>query len=107
MTALTATAAAAPAGPVLTLAGEATITYVNRLRAAIGAQIDAGTRLLTLDVAGLEFLDAACLRVVLRAAEALADRHGRLTVARPNTLVAAVLTVTGAARLLDVQAGLE
>jgi len=43
------------------------------------------------------------LRVLILAARALKGRHGRLVFARPQPLVAKLLEITGADRLLEVQ----
>ena len=55
------------------------------------------------DASGLKFLDSASLRVLILAARALKGRHGRLVFARPQPLVARLLEITGADRLLEVQ----
>jgi anti-sigma B factor antagonist len=55
------------------------------------------------DASGLKFLDSASLRVLILAARALRGRHGRLVFARPQPLVARLLEITGADRLLEVQ----
>jgi len=52
---------------------------------------------------GLSFLDSASLRVLILAARALRGRHGTLVFARPQPLVARLLEITGADRLLDVR----
>lgn len=111
MTALLASAAQGQDGPVITLAGEADLTNIGQLRAAIATQIDrldhrGGTQHLTLNMSRLDFLDAASLQLLLRAARALRERGGRLTVARPGDMVSRILSVTRADRLLDVEGGL-
>jgi len=110
MTALLASAAQGCDGPVITLAGEADLTNITELRTAIATQIDrldrrGGVQHLTLNIARLDFLDAASLHLVLRAARALRERGGRLTVARPGEMVSRILVVTGADRLLHVEDG--
>src|SRR5580693_10665208 len=110
MTALLASAAQGQDGPVITLAGEADLTNIGQLRTAIATQIErldrrGGVQHLTLNMTRLDFLDAASLQLLLRAARALRERGGRLTVTRPGQVVSRILAVTGAARLLDVENG--
>ncbi len=66
--------------------------------------MDTGARLVTVDASGLSFLDSASVRVLVLAARALQGRHGRLVLARPQPVVARLLEITGADRLLDVRA---
>lgn len=54
-----------------------------------------GHRQITLDLAGLEFLGAAGLRVFVRADQALRAAGGRLVLTRPNRTTRHILAVTG------------
>jgi anti-anti-sigma factor len=90
-------------GPVVTLSGDADPTTAAVLREALAAQLDTGARLVTVDASGLSFLDSASVRVLVLAARALQGRHGRLVLARPQPVVARLLEITGADRLLDVR----
>jgi anti-anti-sigma factor len=83
--------------------GEADATTAAELRQTLATQLDTGARLVTVDASGLSFLDSASLRVLILAARALRGRHGRLVLARPQPLVARLLEITGADRLLDVR----
>jgi len=85
------------------LSGEADATTAAELRETLAAQLDTGARLVTVDASGLSFLDSASLRVLILAARALRGRHGTLVFARPQPLVARLLEITGADRLLDVR----
>ena len=100
---LTASVAAGESGPVIVLSGEADQTTVPLLRETLATQLDTGARLVTVDASGLSFLDSASLRILILAARALKGRHGRLVLARPQPLVARLLEITGADRLLDVR----
>ena len=82
---------------------EADATTAAELRETLATQLGTGARLLTVDASGLKFLDSASLRVLILAARALKGRHGRLVFARPQPLVARLLEITGADRLLEVQ----
>ena len=102
--ALRTSATAGTDGPVVVLSGEAdTATAALLLREMLAAQPDTGARLVTVDASGLLFLDSASLRVLILAARALRGRHGTLVFARPQPLVARLLEITGADRLLDVR----
>ena len=90
-------------GPVVELSGDADATTAALLREMLAAQLDTRARLLTVDVSGLSFLDSASLRVLVLAARALRGRHGTLVLARPQPLVARMLEITGADRLLEVR----
>jgi anti-anti-sigma factor len=101
--ALRASASAGADGPVVALSGEAGATTAAELRETLATQLRTGARLLTVDASRLKFLDSASLRVLILAARALKGRHGRLVFARPQPLVARLLEITGADRLLEVQ----
>src|SRR6185437_6267217 len=101
--ALRASASAGADGPIVALSGEADATTATELRETLATQLANGARLLTVDASGLKFLDSASLRVLILAARALKGRHGRLVFARPQPLVARLLEITGADRLLEVQ----
>jgi len=101
--ALKISASAGAGGPVLVLSGEADQTTTEMLREMLAAQLGTGARLVTVDASGLSFLDSASLLVLVRAARALQARNGRLVLARPQPVVARLLEITGADRLLNVQ----
>ena len=73
------------------------------LREMLAKVLDTGVRLVTVDASELSFLDSASMRVLILAARALRGRHGTLVFARPQPLVARLLEITGADRLLDVR----
>jgi anti-anti-sigma factor len=101
--ALRASASAGADGPIVALSGEADATTAAELRDTLATQLGTGARLVTVDASGLSFLDSASLRVLILAARALRGRHGKLVFARPQPLVARLLEITGADRLLDVR----
>ena len=94
-------------GPVVALSGEADLTTTEMLREVLATQLGTGARLVTVDASELSFLDSASLRVLVLAARALQARHGTLVFACPQPLVARLLEITGADRLLDVQESAE
>ena len=101
--ALSTSALAGADGPVVVLAGEADATTAPLLREVLAEQLDTGARLVTVDASGLSFLDSASMRVLVLAAWALKGRRGRLVLTRPQPVVARLLEITGADRLLDVR----
>jgi anti-sigma B factor antagonist len=103
MAVLRTSASAGADGPVVVLSGEADTTTAALLREMLATQIETGARLVTVDASGLSFLDSASLRVLVLAARALQGRHGTLVFARPQPLVARILEITGADKLLDVR----
>jgi anti-sigma B factor antagonist len=103
MAVLQASASDGADGPVVVLSGEADATTAGLLREILTAQLDTGARLVTVDASGLSFLDSASLRVLVLVARALHGRHGTLVFAYPQPMVARVLEITGADKLLEVQ----
>lgn len=103
MATLRTTASTGADGPVVVLSGEADTTTAALLREMLAALLDTGVRLVTVDASGLSFVDSASLRVLVLAARALRGRHGRLVLMRPQPVVARLLEITGADRLLVVQ----
>ena len=97
------TASAGADGAVVVLSGEADTTTAGLLRETLAALLDTGARLVTIEAAGLSFLDSASMRVLVLAARALRGRHGSLVLARPQPVVTRLLEITGADRLLDVR----
>ena len=100
---LSNSAAAGADGPVVALSGEADAMTAALLREMLAKVLDTGARLVTVDASELSFLDSASMRVLILAARALRGRHGTLVFARPQPLVARLLEITGADRLLDVR----
>jgi anti-anti-sigma factor len=106
MAVLRTLAAAGADGPVVMLSGEADATTADVLREILARQLDTGARRVTVDASGLSFMDSASLRVLVLAARALQGRHGTLVLVRPQPLVARMLEITGADRLLDIEVAL-
>ena len=96
-------ASAGADGPVVALSGEADATTTEMLREMLATQLSTGARQVTVDASGLSFMDSASLRVLVLAARALQARHGTLLFACPQPVVARLLEITGADKLLDVQ----
>lgn len=106
---LTASVAAHDRGPgepytVLELAGEADVTSGEMLYALLEEQIRKRPGLLVVELSALVFIDSAALQVILRASRTLAKDGGQLALAGPRDVVARVLEMTGADRLVPVHA---
>jgi anti-anti-sigma factor len=104
MAVLRISASDGPDGPVVMLTGEADATSAPALGDMMAAQLDSEAQLVTIDASGLSFLDSASLRVLVMAARALQARHGTLVLEAPQPVVARMLEITGADRLLEVRA---
>jgi anti-anti-sigma factor len=72
------------------------------LRDVLDAQIARKPRKLIIDLAALRFMDSAALYVLLTASRSLAGQGGTLALASPTRVVAAVLRLSQAARIVPV-----
>jgi anti-sigma B factor antagonist len=84
------------------LTGEADGTTTDMLRDLLEAQIARKPGMLIIDLAGLRFMDSAALHVILTASRSLAGQGGTLALVSPARVVAAVLRLTQAARMVPV-----
>src|SRR5215831_10466381 len=78
---------AGDAGPVVALAGEADVTTVPELTAALTAQVASGVQHLTVDLSGLRFADSASISVLISASHVLRTTGGTLALSRPQPTV--------------------
>lgn len=86
--------------PVLVLVGELDSYRAPRLKDVIDdvlgpGDTDAGPNALTLDLAGITFIDSSGISVLVLAHKRLAERGGQLAVHSPQRIVHRVLEVTG------------
>lgn len=86
----------------LMVRGEIDLDTVGSLSAAIAAQLDRGCRQLFLDMAGVEFCEAAGLDALLDADRTFRAVGGALTVTGCSPLIARCLRVTGLDALLRI-----
>lgn len=100
---LRASVAAGVSGPVVILSGEADLTSAGQLSALITAQLSGGTRQLTVDVSGLRFADTASIRTLVLAARTLKERGGSLVLLRPQSAMARMLELLGAAQVFTIR----
>lgn len=64
---------------------------------------DAAVASVTIDLAGISFLDSSGVRAIVAGSEALRARTGRLVLRSPNPNVQRVLEVTGLDQLVTVE----
>jgi anti-sigma B factor antagonist len=83
------------------MAGEADTTVSAQLRELLAAVL-AGMRHLVVDMSGLCFVDAACVRVLVRACGAAEDAGGTLVLVAPQPIVARMLELCRADQLIAV-----
>ncbi|HEY6749546.1 MAG TPA: STAS domain-containing protein [Mycobacteriales bacterium] len=86
MTALTLTSQVGPDGTVVLLTGELDLATAGDLPRFVAALAPEDCRSVHLDLAGLDFIDAAGLTALVRAHAVVAQRSGRMTVGRPQPL---------------------
>ena len=79
----------------VTARGEIDIATVARLDDVLTGLMDRGAHLVLLDTEGVDFLDSSGLRVLILAANRLADAGGRLLIEGMSGAVQRVLEVTG------------
>lgn len=90
---------------VLTLEGRLdTLTSPSLEGIVTNADALAGVEALVLDIAAVEYVSSAGLRVVLQAHKAMEARKGAFVVRHPNEYVAEVFQVTGFADILTIEA---
>ena len=95
----------AGATAVLTLTGELDLATAGPLRARLSrlVQDDPPPALVVLDVAGLQFVDAAGIGALLSAQRTLAARGGRMCLRSPSRLVQRVVRVLDLEHLLPLE----
>ena len=79
------------------LVGELDVSNAKHLAAALLPEVEAGGDL-TLDIAGLIFMDSTGIQVLLTAAQEMEGR-GRLVLQSPGSLVRRTLELLGASRM--------
>jgi anti-anti-sigma factor len=104
MSQLEASVAAGRFGPVIVLSGETEFMAVGQLSALITAQLSAGTRQLTIDMAELRFADPLSIRALVLTAKTLKGRGGSLVLLRPQPPVMKALTLMDVEKMLTIRA---
>jgi anti-anti-sigma factor len=85
---------------VVELYGELDLAGVDFLAAELARVEASDAERILVDLSALEFMDSAGLRVLLQAAQRSAQNSARLSFLRPQGLVARVIDLTQADRLL-------
>ena len=100
-----------PDGVVLRVLGDLDMAGAPRLRNAVVSEVGAGTRLIVLDLTGVDYLDSTGLGVVIGALRRLRTHDGELRVVCPEPRIRRVFEVCDLDRVLefhvDVDAALE
>ena len=90
---------------LVSLAGEADVTVRGRLRAALSAQVAAGSAHLVVDLSGLAFIDASCLRVLWQVSRMAEEASVTLRLAAPRPAVARAIELWDAGLVTEVHDG--
>ena len=98
---LTVSISATESYVLVRLAGEADTTVGVQLRELLAAVL-AGMRHLVVDISGLHFMDAACVRVLVTACRAAEDAGGTLVLVAPQPIVARMLRLCRVDQLIAV-----
>lgn len=80
---------------VIALCGEFDLSNAAQLRAELAQHIEAGRRVIRLDVAKVEFMDSTAIDVVVEASQQCRSHHGSLILKNVPARLIRVLTVTG------------
>jgi anti-anti-sigma factor len=91
-----------PGGAVLRLHGELDALAFPLAMRTIDAEVDAGERVLVLDLAHVRFLDSTGIEAIFCASRALEERGGRLAVSRPSAFCRDVLARVGLDRCVAI-----
>ena len=77
------------------LTGRISLTTAPQLEQALDAAVAAGTREIVVDLAGVDYVSSAGLKVLARTAERLTALGGRLVLAAPQPPVRVALELAG------------
>ena len=85
------------------LRGELDLTSAPRLERLLNKLHRDGYQQLTLDMSGLDFLDASALSVFVRVDQALRAAGGELVLTRPSRMASRILSITGLDATLTIR----
>ncbi len=86
---------------VLALTGRLDATWADAVESALAAAVRAGEHHLALDLAGVDYISSAGLRVLINGFKQIKSVHGRFDVRRPQEGVRKVIELSGLAALLS------
>jgi stage II sporulation protein AA (anti-sigma F factor antagonist) len=92
---------------VLAPAGRLDSVTSNELEKRVSSRLDAGERLLVVDLAGVEYISSAGLRVLLMAAKRLKEPPAALVLCGLGPSVRTVLELAGFLPLFAIEPGRE
>jgi anti-sigma B factor antagonist len=88
---------------LVTAHGEIDLSSVNLLREAVIKAIQAGVRKLTIDLAGVTYIDSSGLGMLVGAHKRMSSAGGTLTVHCSGQRIPRLLGLTGLDRVLTIQ----
>jgi anti-sigma B factor antagonist len=92
---------------VVAVSGEIHVSTAHEFSSVLTASIDAGGRLLVLDLTNLAFIDSTGLSVLLNALRRVTHAGGRMTVVCSNPTVLRLFEITRLDSTFDIHPGLE
>ena len=98
---------AGTAHTLVTLEGECDLNTGRQLRDVLTSEVSRGAQRLIVDLSALTFMDSTGMQVLLSTRSVLAVRGGTLVLAAPQPVVARILELTGANKIIPVYDSLE
>jgi anti-anti-sigma factor len=98
---------AGPADTLVAVTGECDLHTGRQLRDVLTSELSRGVRRLILDLSGLTFLDSTGMQVLLSVRNVITVRGGILALVSPQPVVARILELTGADRVIPVYDSLQ
>ena len=96
-------AAGSAAGSVILVSGEVDVSNADELRSALDSCLGSDVTDVTVDLAGVPYIDSTGIGVLVGAAHRAAEKGVRLEVARPQRNVARVLGLLGVSSELNIR----
>jgi anti-sigma B factor antagonist len=87
---------------VVEVAGELDLATAPQLQDGLRRTLDAGTRNVVVDLAGVGFMDSSALGTLVLVFKAMRDDDGRLCLAAAQPVVRSVLSATRVDQAIDV-----
>lgn len=94
-------------GCVISPQGRLTVVSTPELRQAVAARIEAGDRLIVVDLSGTTFVDSSGLGALVSCLKSARQAGGDLRLVAPTEQVSMVLRLTNLDRILQPRASVE